>query len=357
MKMNKTLVALSLVFAISACSESQNAQSHLTKAKEYISANQINESIIELKNTLRIDNKNSEARFLLGKQYLFQGKGNLATKELEHALANQYSKTKVVPLLAQAYMLIDSANEVYLLDKYSESLPNEAKSHYLAYKTKAALFDNKIADAENFVKQTQSLSPGNLYSLLAESYLALAQKNLLKAETLTGQILAINAKHSDTLMLQGQVALAANNFKQAVSSFEQHLQLQPYSGITQLLLAEAYLLSGNNVKAELLADEVLAKVNRQPFATYIKAMVRFAEQDYQQSSELAEVALQSKVNKPSLKLVAGASAFQLKKYELSYQHLNEITPYLPKNHVARRMLVICQLKLGMIDDISKTLSD
>jgi len=55
--------------------------------------------------------------------------------------------------------------------------------------------------------------------------------------------------------------------------------------------------------------------------------------------------------------VAGASAFYLQNYEQSNHHLKELLPYIAPEHPARRMLAISQLQLGLIDDISETLTD
>ena len=55
--------------------------------------------------------------------------------------------------------------------------------------------------------------------------------------------------------------------------------------------------------------------------------------------------------------MAGASAFYLQNYEQSNHHLKELLPYIAPEHPARRMLAISQLQLGLIDDISETLTD
>jgi len=356
MKLTKLVIAASIVLSLSACSDNENAQSHLVKAKEYINAQKVNESIIELKNALKIEPKNAEVRYLLGQLYLSQGRGVEAVKELERAKTFKYSQEKVIPLLARAYILTEADDDVLALSSEANALPAEVKSQYLAYKVLAALRTEKPELAESTVEAVKSLSSTSTYGFLAEGYLTFSQQKFDHAITLVNKILSVKPNSPDALMLQGQISVAANDFKQASVSFEQYLAVQPYSGLVQLLLADALLKSGDMEKAEQHADAILAKVANQPFANYIKAMARFSKNDYQKASVHAEAALQADFKQLQLKLVAGASAFQLKNYEQAHHHLSAIANYLPKEHVARRMLAVSQLELGLVDDISETLS-
>lgn len=356
MKLSKLIIATSIALAVSACGENESAQSHLIKAKSYISAQQVNESIIELKNALRLEPQNAEVRFLLGQLYLSQGRGDDAVKELERASTYKYATDKVIPLLARAYMLTDADDNILSLADSTISLPNEVQSHYLAYKTIAALRTNNIELAIASVELAQKLSPSTLYTLLAQSYLLLSKKDVEQAYTLVDKMLTIEPNNPDVLMLQAQLATAKEDYKQAVVSYEKYLAVQPFSGIVQLFIADVSLRSGDTEKAEKYADAILAKVSSQPFANYIKAMVRFSAKDYAKASQHAEAAIQGNFNQHNLKLVAGVSAFELQNYEQCHYHLSALVAYLPKDHVARRMLAVSQLKLGLVDEITDTLS-
>ena len=58
----KSIVSISLVIILSACSENESAQSLIDKAEKSITKQQSSEAIISLKNALRIDGKNAKAR-------------------------------------------------------------------------------------------------------------------------------------------------------------------------------------------------------------------------------------------------------------------------------------------------------
>ncbi len=357
MKFTKATLCLSVILALTACSEKESVDSHLVNAKSYILENKLNESIIELKNAIRADNKNAEARFLLGQVYLNLGDGLAAVKELERAKSFKFAANKVIPLLARAYILTESDDDVIDLSETSKTLANEEQSRYLAYKTLAALRSENIELARASAELADSLTEKGLYSMLASAYIQLADNKFDEAFTSVNRVLTIDKKQPDALMLQGQIATVKKDYKQASVSYKEFLKVQPRSGIVQILLADALLKDEEYQEAEQLADAILAKVSTQPFAHYIKAMVRFNDKDFAQASEHAETALSANFKLFNLQLVAGASAFYLKNWEQSNHHLSTLVKYLPNEHQARKMLAVSQLELGLVDEISATLGD
>jgi putative PEP-CTERM system TPR-repeat lipoprotein len=193
--------------------------------------------------------------------------------------------------------------------------------------------------------------------MLALVYLQLSENQYEEVNTLISRILIIDAKQVDTLMLQGQVSMVTKDYQQVALSFKEYLNLQPRSGIVQLLLADALLKSGQDKEAENYTDTILAEIQSQPFAHYIKALVAFNSKSFDKASEHAEIALSTNFNQFNLKLVAGASAFYLKNWQQSHRHLTSVVKYLPKDHQARRMLAVTQLELGLIDEISTTIAN
>lgn len=357
MRFIKATICLSVLLALGGCSEKDDTDSYLVKAKSYIKENKVNESVIELKNAIRADINNGEARFLLGKAYLEQGNGVDAVKELERAKQLKYSHEFLIPLLARAYILTDSDDDVIALADVAKSLKTEALTQYLAYKTLAALRSEQVGIAQLSAQLSKSIMLNSSYSLLAEAYIVFSENKFEQASLIVKDILAISADNPDSLMLQGQIATAMKDYEQAAKSFQHYLSVQPKSGIVQLLLADSLLKSEQYEKAEQYADAILASVSTQPFANYIKSMVRFQSKDYAKASEHAEAALSANFNQFNLKLVAGASAFYLKNWEQTNLHLSAISQYLPPEHQAKKMLALSQLELGLLNDINETLSD
>lgn len=356
MKFIKSAVYASLILAISACGDNESAQTYISKAESQIVEKQNSAAIISLKNALQLDAKNAQARFLLGQLYLNAGDADNAIKELERANKFKFNVDKVLPLLARAYMLAEFDEDILSLAS-QEKLLSAPNTQYLAYKTMAALRTNDKELASATVELALSVLSSDAYSMLASSYLAFFEQKFDHAKTLVERILVATPDNVDAQMLQGQIATANKDYALAVESFSRYLTLQPSSGKAQLFVADSLIKNGQFDEAEKIADTILAKIPTQPFLQYIKALVRFEKKDYEAASSFANQSLSAGFNNFRLKLVAGASAFFLKNYEQSNHHLKDIIPYISPDHPARRMLAVSQLKLGLIDDISETLTD
>ncbi|PCI57684.1 MAG: PEP-CTERM system TPR-repeat protein PrsT [Gammaproteobacteria bacterium] len=353
----KSIVCASVILAVSACGNNETAQTHLVQAEKLLTEKQNSSAIIALKNAIKLDGKNGKARFLLGRLYLASGDSFSAVKELERALEFKYDANKALPLLARAYMLTESDDDIFSLEQEAESLTQASKIQFLAYKTIAALRGDNEKLASETVAIALSISNVDRYSLLANAYLEFANKNTAHAAALVVRILTATPDNADALMLQGQVAIVEKNYSLAVASFEKYFELQPNSSKVQLFIADALLKNGQYSQAETIADTILAKIPNQAFLQYIKAMARFEVKDYKSASHFSNSSLTSGFNSFSLKLVAGASAFYLQNYEQCHLYLKDVINYLPVDHAARKMLAVSQLQLGLIENISETLGD
>jgi tetratricopeptide (TPR) repeat protein len=201
MKFLKVAIYVSIAIALLGCGEKLTAEAHIKNAKDYLNADNFNASVIELKNAIRIDDKNAEARFLLGQTYLSLGDGPAATKELERAKKLKITNNKLLPLLARAYILTDSNADVLALSADSKVLAAEQQSQYLAYQTLAALRSGDPELAIQAVELADAIANQGVYSMLASAYLALSETNYEEVSALTAHILSIDPEQVDTLLL------------------------------------------------------------------------------------------------------------------------------------------------------------
>jgi putative PEP-CTERM system TPR-repeat lipoprotein len=355
MKLLKLLVVVGLLNGIVACSESDTVDTHIAKSKTYLIANKTDESTIELKNAIKKSPKNSEARFLLGRLYLRQGVGLSAVKELEKAHEYQYASSKVIPLLARAYILVNADDDVIDLNEQAQQLPDDVKSQYLAYNILANIRLQNNTEAKKSEQLANKLAITTPYTYLASAYLLLSENKAEAAKIKVKLSLGLLPENPDAIMLLGQINTALGLFSSASQNYLKYAELQPKSNMVVLLLADSLLKEKNYTEAEKYADLILNKVPNQPIAHYVKSMVHFEAQNYEKASSHANKAESFGFNSPKLKLVAGASAYYLNNFEQSHHHLKAIVNHLPAEHAATKMFVISQLQLGLIDDITETL--
>jgi putative PEP-CTERM system TPR-repeat lipoprotein len=355
LKFNQLATYLGVAVFISACGENTTAQEHVVKAKSAIEKKELSTSEIELKNALKVDGKNAEARFLLGQLYLSQGNSLVAIKELERAHSLNFDANKVVPLLARAYFLAENYEDISSLSEDGEYLVIDSKIKYLAFKSIGAVFSEKLELAQKITTKMMSLSKSNSYTLLANAYANFAKNNNEEALSLVSAALLADSQNIDAWLLKGHIYFALNKFARAAENFKQYEKYQPQVAVTKLFIAHSLLRDNKYGEAEKYADDILAFSSEQPLANYVKAVVMFDKKDFALAKSHAETALNKNYNLPVLKLIAGTSAFNLNNYESAHHHLNAIVKKIPANHYSRKILAISQLQLGLIDDINETL--
>lgn len=351
----KAAISLAVMVALAGCGETLTVEDHLAQAKQYQSENKLKESEIALKNAIQLDVKNPQARFSLGMLYLSQGESAGAIKELEKAQSLKFKGRDLVPALARAYLIADDNEGVLGLSEAATSLPDEQLVEYLAYKTLALIKTQQPELARKAAEQAEKRLPANSYAVLAKAYTAMIDEELDRASVLVTKSLNVKADVPEAVMLQGQIAIARADFESAAQSFEEYLALQPQSKLVYLLLADTLVKTDRYLEAEKYADLILSAMSQQPVANYVKALVRFAEKDYEEALKYAEVGLNSQYMKPHLRLVAGASAFYLANYEQANLHLGAIVHQLTPEHSARKMYAVSQFHLGAIENITDSL--
>ncbi|MFD2165564.1 XrtA/PEP-CTERM system TPR-repeat protein PrsT [Thalassotalea euphylliae] len=353
--LKKTVVAISILSLLYGCGEAETADKYITQAKTQLAQNDINTSIISLKNAIQIDNKNAEARYLLGKIYLESGNILNAIKELEKADSLVFDDNLVLPLLANAYYLNDDFQAITALK--SDGVQDQAKNELLTFQALSSVQLDNIPKARNLIGRLSNASGETGHELLVSSYIAFSQQELEVAKTKAEEALSKLPGQPQALLLLGHIGMASQDFALASENYRKYMQGIPNQHSVELMLSNALMKKGDLDEAEKHADNILRLLPNQPFANYIKAMARAAAQDYEAANKHAETAIANKFNQRDIKLVAGVSAFYLKKFELALYHLKPLQQYLPADHFARKLVIVSQMELGLIVDAADTLDD
>ncbi len=357
MKLTKIALYICLALATSSCSEKKTVEDYLAQAKHYQTIGNVDASEIELRNAVKLDLNNAEARFQLGRLYLSIGAELNAVKELEKARLLKYDENKLLPLLARAYLISEDFIGVIELVDSLDVLSNEDKVKYLSYRTLSEISLNQPDLAKISAQKANGIVTENTYSILTNAYLSYLDGDIEKARLLVKNSLLLSENNPEALMFQGQIFSKLNDYENASESYKKYLTSQPRSKTIYLILAETLLRTDNYLEAEKYADLILQAFPNQPVANYVKAIIRYVEKDYALASEFAENALLANYKSNQLKLVAGASAFYLKNYEKAHRHLESISELLVLNHPARKMYAMNLFQLNLIDDISEALDD
>lgn len=355
--MKKLYLALifSCLLIIAGCSE-KTSDEYVALAEEKVQQNDIPTAIIELKNAIGVNAQDPKSRFILGKLYAQRGSSAAAEKELIRALELGYEPNEVLPILASAYSLQFKHAEIIKLVDESRNLAPEVSTSLLLYKALAHFQLGEPYKAKKSVADANEISADSLYSKLGNAYVDFSNKQITTSLEKINEILKGQPDFADGHLLKGQLTSVLKDTNGAVESFEKYKKLLPRTFQSRVFLANAYIKNKQFEEAEKEID-VLLKVNsEQPFVNQLKSTVRFQAQDFSNAKLYAEKAIQNGLSGVPNKLIAGISAFRLGSYEQAYKHINSIKNQLPPRHPILKILVVLELKLGIISESGLTLT-
>ena len=113
------------VLILIACSQGMDEQKTLQNAKAYLDKGELKAASLELRNTLQKNNKNAEARYLLGNISLQIGDYKTAIKEYTSAAEAGWSNEKIQPKIAQILLaqtkFVELLNTIVNEDAWSDN--------------------------------------------------------------------------------------------------------------------------------------------------------------------------------------------------------------------------------------------
>lgn len=350
---NKLALAICISLSITACSPEKTTEEYLSTAKAKISSSDNTDAIIALKNAIRLDLNNAEARQLLGSLYLKMGDAAAAEKELTRAVGLTGDTSTVLPKLLKALNLQNKSDETIALVADIEQVTPEI----LLYQ---ALAYNRIGEkekAKQTIEQANDLSTESIYSQLGSAYLKADSSDIDGAIENVNKILAVDPELTEALILQGQLFFAKQDFDNALIAFNKYYQLLPNDLKIRLFLANSYVKNEQFDEAQKHLNFLLKVAPEHAFTNQLKGITFYQKPDYKQALAHTEKAIQNGLNTPSNRIVAGLSAFKLEQYELAHQYLVTLSGVLPSTHPVRKVLGVVQIQLGYNVDASDTLTE
>ena len=350
----KTAIALLTSSLLIACSE-KSASDYLASAQQELEQNKTEAAIISLKNALQQNNQLADARFLLGKIYLEQNLYESAIKELEHALRLNYMPRDIIPLLVEAYHKTESDAALIELNINGLNLIPEQVAQVKLYQLQAHLRLGQTDDAQRIINAVKYLKTDSVFKSLTFVYQALLAEDTNKASTLLDDILNLHPIQPDALKLKALEFLREDKIAQALNIYRHYIEAYPQDYPMVFIFARLLTSVNQTEEAEPVVDRLLEINDEHAELNQLKGLARFNDKDYQAAVLHTEKAILANPNDPAMRLVAGISAYLMKNYEKSHQHISFIAEKLPTSHPALRVLASSQLALGLTVEASETL--
>ena len=352
--MNKIIITSAIILALtlSACSEQKTAEQLMASANVFSQQGKFATAIIDYKNAVRLDPKNSAARFWLGRAYLNQGNYISAEKELERAVALGASFAQTAILLAQVKTRLNKSEEVEQLVRASEVLNDSDYIVILTYAGMNALTDGLVTKAQYYFSQAVAINQENVFSQLASAYLLYSERKFAAGLELSNSLLAEDSDFFEALLLQGYLNFASNNFEQASKDFSRYIIAYPYDNNIRFFQVNTLIKAQKFAQASTLNDSLLKAFENSPLALQYKAQIAFQHGNYMAAREYASQAVGLNDTFVIAKMIAGVSSYKLDELEQAYGYLIALESLLPATHPINVILLSIKIKLGHTDDLA-----
>ncbi len=347
-----TLVSL-IVTALLFSTESV-AEDYISSAQKYLSKNDTNAAMIELKNAIQQSPEEALPRYMLGKVYLDQGSYSSAEKELSTALKYGQPPEETLPYLALSLLNQNKLEDVLLLLEEFDETTLSPSSDLFAIAAIAEIRLNNLDAGKALIEKAGNET---LYDKLAHAtYLAATGKKEAAYKEVNSLIESAEP-NSDVWQLKGHLEMANKDFDKAYESYSKANQISPNGLQNQFFMASS-LVNGQKIdEAEPIVDRLL-QINPQGiYINELKALILFSRKNYADAKVHADRAISNGSQTLRVATVSGVSAFLLGQFEQARRVLMKIAPQLPENHVVNRIYHITQLKLGYIDEAIESLNN
>ena len=217
-KLSSVMLVCIAVLSLFACGKNLSSDELLSSARVALAQGNHQAAIIELKNAVKIDPGNAEARLLLGTVYLDTGEFESAEKEFQRARDNRASDDEVLPPLAEVLQALGKHSELMLLDATGIGDP-EGRATLLAAQGVSTLARGDAWQASELIEAALAAAPESPHALLATAKLAMGDGSTELARQHLGRALEIDPQYAAAWRFLGAIEWRAQQLEQAEDAY------------------------------------------------------------------------------------------------------------------------------------------
>lgn len=338
----KPLTAIALVLGLAASAPSfaadvEQSRTYLESAKAQFAKGDLRATQIELKNALKADPNNVDARLLLADVYLSGRSGLAAQPEIEAARSAGADVDETRLEMATAYIyqrLWDRA----LVELDIDQIPQDERLEAYSRRVEAFVGKKDFKAARKEVQAGIALDPGSPMLLVDQARVATRERDVETALSSVDKALSIDPSNVSALLVKGDLTRTTVGLEEALPYFSEAANLEP-DNISARLERAATLVDLR--RADEAAEDLAAvykKAPENPLAHYLTAVTLARKGNFQDAQELmnrTRGSLESYL--PSVQF-EGVLAYELANYAVAVEKMQRVINVLPQSVVARRVL-------------------
>ncbi len=342
-----TVAAATLSIGVPAAFAAPTSEStrYVDEAKALSGKGDLNAAIIQLKNAVRADADNSEARYQLALLYLRTGDPGAAQRELESARARGFDDGKIVVPLSQAYFQQGRFQDVvkgFDPEKYT----GETRSEVLIAKARAHTALGETDAARALVTKALTETPNSSAVLGADALLLRNTGKLTEADAQIDKAIAKDPEHVEYLVLKGEIRQQMGDAKEAQALFDKAVEKAPRYSRARVARA---ILNLSNAKFDAVEPDVNAVLTaepRNPLGLYLRAFLLAKAGKFKDTMEILTGLPQLVDGYPPARYLLAATAFASGNLETAASNADIYVTKVPDDANGAKLLASISMRKG-----------
>ena len=359
--LSRKVLLISLIVTVTACGVGLDNKELMERAKGYLESRDLNAATLELKNILRKDANNAEARYLLGKINLDLGDVKTADKEFRRALDAGWDEALVQVALAEVMFRQGHFQKVLDDIPVKDSYPDAVKADLIGLWAASEAGLGKWDEAEQTVRTGESIAVDSLWLLQSKIRLELHRKELQTAGQVLEHALKVFPDSQDLWLISAGLAEENGESANAVEALQKVIDLDPPRNTTawgrqaRLTQARLWLKQQDFVKAKAVIEPVLKTYPGDPLANYLGGLAAFNLGEYDLTEERLLLALKVAPEHRQSLLLFGALDYARGDYQKAAYYLEKAAALRPEDVAVQTLLGRTYLMLGQYDEAENRL--
>ena len=316
--------------------------SYYDQAKASLKAGDINAAAIQLKNAIRADESNVDARLALAQIYLSRFDGASAETELRAALAHGMPRERVMLPLAQA-LFLQQKSEALLKDIDPNLLHGHDAAVLYGVRARAQLMLRHMGEAEAEVNKALAIEPKLGPALVTRSQILQSQGKLPEAQQAIDSALAVSPDFVEAIVQKGNLLEQQGDAQQAITEFSRAIKLDAKNLAALIGRAQAEVSQGKFDDARRDVDAALKSQPNNSVAGYFDAFLLGHSGKYQAATERLQ-RIPGIENYPPALYLSASLHYMLGDLERARDAADKYVTRVPDNVAGKTLLAAIELR-------------
>ncbi len=347
LKVSPWLGLILLGLLLQACGPTLTAEQYLQRARSAIEQGEPNTAVVALKNALKDNPGNGEARLLLGSVYVLLEDGASAEKELRQAQKYGLALDAVIVPLARSLFLQGRYDDLINDILPSSELSLEHQAEVLALRGQVYIYQDRLERAQEVLDQALNINDETVAALVGHALVNMASGELGAVRGWLDRALAIAPNHHQAWGLLARLEERSGNFDAAEEGYTKAIagNFRPakYILLRALLSVQREQFASAASDLEKLPDTYFAK-------DYALGLIQFRQGNYSAAQNFFELALIKKVDYGAAMYFLGLSHFMQGHEQQADSYLKQFLTRAPKSISAATTLASMQIRRGDLNE-------